>query len=85
MILRLVVVIVGLFTLVLFGLLFGLIVYPVYDLAFESTAVQAMGYDDPLETALFLGGTLTLPLLAVALLLWAHTHSLRQDVGRRRL
>lgn len=83
-ILRLAVVIAGIFTLVLVGLMAGLVVEPLVDVASESQAVTDTGFDDGIKMAMTIGLAMVLPLLGVAALVWLNTAGLQDDIGPRR-
>ncbi|MCU4926922.1 hypothetical protein OB905_13185 [Halobacteria archaeon AArc-dxtr1] len=84
LILRVIVVIVGLFTLVLMGLMVGLVVDPLFEEVIANDAVESMGMDQSLRVAMMIGMGMVLPLLGVAALIWLHTSGLKHDVGHRR-
>ena len=84
MILRLIVVVAGLFTLLLLGFIYGIAVDPIYDVVIDSGAVQAQGYDEAISVARYLGGTLALVMLGIAVLIWAHAAEFHEDPHRRR-
>ena len=85
MILRTVVIIVGMFVLIIFAWMIGVFVEPFMNLAMDSEAAANWGVVDHLETAMFIGAGLILPLLGFAVLIWAHIGEMRHDIGRRRM
>lgn len=84
LILRAIVVVVALFTLVLFGLIGGLLVDPFMSEVIASEAVVELGLDTSLQAAMLIGLGFVLPLLGVAAIIWLHTAELQQDIGQRR-
>lgn len=84
-VLRAAVLIAGLFTLMLFALLLGLVMDPFFTEVLGNETIQALGWDQGIETAQWIGLGLVLPLLGLALLIWAITAELQHDVGQRRM
>ena len=79
-----VIVIVSMFMLVLFSLMAGAFIDPFVQAALDSSGAQSLGLDDGLSTAWRIGLGLVLPLLGVAVLIYAHTAEFSNDTGRRR-
>lgn len=79
---RAIVLIVSLFLLVVFSLVLRVAVSPIYQefLNGDHILIGQPG----LELAIWIGLSLILPLLGFAVLIWAHTAELQQDVGYRR-
>lgn len=84
LVLRIAVVVAGVFMLMLFALVTGLVVDPLIESAQSSEAVQDLGIDESLDTLALIGLSFVLPLLGLAVLIWFHTAELQQDIGHRR-
>lgn len=84
LVLRVIVVAVGIFVLVLMGLVGGLLVDPFIEAVAASEAVSDLGLDRSLRTAMMIGMGMVLPLLGLASLVWLHTAELQHDIGQRR-
>jgi len=79
-------VVVGILILVVVALMMGPLVGPLYDVVIANDAVQAMGFDQGVETAMLIGGSLVLPLLGLSAVIWFLVMRLRQDafLGQQR-
>lgn len=78
--LRMISVVVGLFTLLLFAWVLGLVVPPIYEQVAGRTAVQALGYDSGLTLAKEIGLIMVPTGLGLSLIIWYHVAGLTEDV-----
>jgi|GEM_PF-3527939 len=71
--------IVGVLILVVVAMLMGPLVGPLYDVVSSSEAVQQVGFMEGVDTAMLIGGALTLPLLGLSMVIWFQVMRLRRD------
>lgn len=83
MILRMISLVVGLFTLVLFAWVIGVLIPPLYGQITGRSAVQAVGMDAGLNLARELAIAMVLVGLGLALIIWYHVAELEEDIRYR--